>query len=319
MIPGETGEDGPVRGDPGGAGESGAVSSGELGGSEQGFTQTDQSGHDPLRSGGSDGRRDGSVRGDLPPPEREQALGFVLRHPLGRGRRPVFLTALLLLGSVLVAPALLLGGYSYRLGRSVVLGREQPPAYDDWAKLLMDGIRLTIVVSIPTLAWAVGSLVVVSILLLVVPASSVASPMVTGLLGAGLLWFVGTYVVAFVGSDSVVGAFIDGRARTLRSDPGFLRSWLVVVAFTAVLLAAVALSVSPLFVVLTGGFPSPVAVVLAPLSLGVAALVLSYGTLVGATHAGYVYYGAQDRGALAAPEAYAEHDPDRAVIGRRSE
>jgi hypothetical protein len=251
--------------------------------------------------------------------ERERGLAFVMGHPLRRGRRQVLLSAVLLLGGLLVAPALLLAGYSYRLGRSVVLGREQPPTYDDWGKLLMDGIRLVIVVSVPTLAWTVGGGMLVTVLILVLPASGVVGPAVTALFVAGLLWFVGTFVIAFIGSDSVVGAFTDGRARRLRSDPGFLRAWVLVVVSTAVLLAAVAATASPLALLLASDLPLAGALVVAPVSLGTAALVLSYAGLVGATHAGYVYYRARERNAVPPAAQYAENDPDRPVIGQRSE
>jgi hypothetical protein len=240
------------------------------------------------------------------PPKRESILQFVLRHPLRRGRRPVLVSAALLVGGILVIPALLLAGYSYRVGRSVVLEEEQPPAYTDLGRLAMDGIRLVIVVSLPTLLWTLGTLVILGILLVGVPASGRLVPLVTALSAAGLLWFAGAYVVAFVGSNSVVGAFRDGRAGELRSDPAFLRNWLFVVVLSAVVLVALSVASVPVVVLSSAGVPTPVVWGLSGLSLAGAGLVLAYAGLVGVTHAGYVYHGAADRGVVPAPEQRTE-------------
>jgi hypothetical protein len=243
---------------------------------------------------------------DVPLPEREPGLEYVLRHPLRRGRRPLLVTAALLLGSFLVVPVLLLAGYSYRLGRSVVAEAEEPPEYSNLGELIMDGTRLVIVTSLPTLLWSIGTLLVVGILLVAVPAANGLAPLVTGLSAAALLWFVGTFVVAFVGGDSVVGAFVDGRARALRFDPIYLRNWLLVLASTVVLLVALTVVIGPMFVLAAIGLPTFVLVPLWPIALAGGAVVLAYGLLTGITYAGYVYYGAAGRGIVPAPEERTE-------------
>lgn len=275
--------------------------------------------HDPSEVRRRARERKLSTDDSLPPPKREPALEFLLRHPLRRGRRPLLVSAVLLLGSVLVVPALLLAGYSYRLGRSVVLEAEKPPRYSDLGRLVMDGIRLVIVVSLPTILWTVGTLLLLGLLLVVLPVSGVLVPLATVLSAAGLLWFGGTFVVAFVGSDSVVGAFTDDRARAVRSDPAYLRSWLLVVVLAVVLLVALTVVVGPMFVLLAVGVPSVLVLGLSPVFLGGCALLLAYAVLVGVTHAGYVYHGAADRGVVPAPEKSTSTAPAEPGIGQETD
>lgn len=283
-----------------------ATIEGDSGGQEPGRTETRQ-------------ERGRSTRGDLPLPKREQILEFVLGHPLRRGRRPVLVSAVLLLGSVLVIPALVLAGYSYRLGRSVVFEEEQPPEYNDIGHLVMDGVRLVIVVSLPTLLWLLGTLMLTGILLLVLPVAGGLVPLIVVLSGAMLLWFAGAFVAAFIGSDSVIGAFTNGHARTLRSNPGYLRSWLLVVLLSVVLTVALALTVGPFFVLLAAGVPSLLVLLLSPLFLAATGLVLAYALLVGTTLAGYVYYVAADRDVVPAPEESAGMGPGDVKLGETTE
>jgi len=197
----------------------------ETGGSR--WDQSDQTESSPETDESRTGL--GRAEEELAPPKRESVLRFVLGHPLGRGRRPVLVSAALLLGSVLVLPALLLAGYSYRVGRGVVLGEERPPAYGNWGRLLMDGTRLVIVASLPTLLWTLGTVLLLSVMVFLLPVSDGFVPLVSVLSGAGLLWLLGSYVVAFVGNDSVVSTFLGGRARTVRTDPSYLGHWLLAV------------------------------------------------------------------------------------------
>lgn len=246
--------------------------------------------------------RERSGGGEPVPQNREPAFEFVLRHPLRRGRRPLLVSAVLFLGSVLVVPALLLAGYSYRLGRTVVFEERQPPEYDDPGKLIIDGTRLVIVSSLPTLLWGLATMLVLGAALVVVPAAEGLGSFVVLVSAAGLLWFAGTYIVAFVGNDSVVEAFTDGRARVLRTAGIFLKGWLLMLVFAVVVLVGLTVAVSPLYLSLAVGAPLPVVLVVSPVALAGVGLVVGYAVLVGATYAGYVYYEAADRGVVSPPE-----------------
>ena len=270
----------------------------ETGGSR--WDQPDVGSGETGPSSDGDKHRTGEPRGteDIAPPKRESVLGFVLGHPLGRGRRPVLVSAALFLGGVLVLPALLLAGYSYRVGRGVVLGEDKPPEYDDWGRLLMDGTRLVIVVSLPTLLWTLGTVLLLSVVAFLLPVSDGVVTAVGALSGAGLLWFLGAYVVAFVGNDSVVSTFRGGRAHSVRSDPSYIGHWLLSVVLTVAVLFVALLVVGPALVVLGGDGGSPVALALAVPTLGGLALVFGFAILVGLSHAGYIYHRAADRGVV---------------------
>jgi hypothetical protein len=261
----------------------------------------------------------GRASDDLAPPKRESVLEFVLGHPLRRGHRPVLVSAALLLGGVLVLPALLLAGYSYRVGRGVVLEEERPPEYGNWGRLLMDGIRLVIVVSLPTLLWTLGTVLLLGVVVFLLPVSDRLVPLVSALSGVGLLWFLGAYVVAFVGNDSVVSTFLGGRARTVRADPSYLGHWLLVVVLTVVTLVAALLVAGPALLVLAADVGSPALLVLAVPTLGGLALVFGFAVLVGLTYAGYIYHGAADRGVVPPPAANPGMSPGAVGFGRETD
>jgi len=269
---------------------------------------------------GGEGRTDAGRASDgLAPPKRGSVLEFVLGYPLRRGRRPVLVSAALLLGSVLVLPALLLAGYSYRLGRGVVLEAEQPPEYGNWGQLLMDGTRLIIVVSLPTLLWTLGTVFLLSVVVFLLPVSGRFVALVSALSGAGLLWFLGAYVVAFVGNDSVVSTFLGGRARTVRTDPSYLGHWLLVVVLTVVALVAALLVAGPVLLVLAADVGLPVVLVLAVPTLGGLALVFGVAMLVGLTYAGYIYHGAANRGVVPPPAANPGMSPGTVGFGSETD
>lgn len=65
--------------------------------------------------------------------------------------RDLLIGGALVLASPLVVPALLLSGYLLRVLNAAARGREVPPAFGDWSRLLVDGLESVVVV----LAWAV--------------------------------------------------------------------------------------------------------------------------------------------------------------------
>jgi len=53
----------------------------------------------------------------------------------------VLISTLLIVGSFLIVPAFILIGYGFRVARAAALGRPNPPPYDDWGGLIVDGLR----------------------------------------------------------------------------------------------------------------------------------------------------------------------------------
>lgn len=237
-----------------------------------------------------------------PPQRREPPFEFVLRHPLRRGRELLVISATLALGSVFVLPALVLLGYSHRLGRSVAFEEETPPTYGDWRALLGEGASTALVVGIPSLLWLVGTAVVAGLLLFALPFAGGLGVLVAGFSLLGLLWFTGAYAVAFVGSDSVAGAFLDGRARRLLSGDEYLKLWLLLVLIAVPVLVALLVLAGPLYVLVALDVPVVAVALFLPLVLAGLAVTLGYATLVGATYAGYVYYRMADSGTVPPPE-----------------
>ena len=80
-------------------------------------------------------------------------LGEALSYPRrGDGwLKRIGIGGLLILTSVLIIPGILLQGYSVRILRSAALDEETPPAFDDWAGMLVDGLKLYVL----TLAYTI--------------------------------------------------------------------------------------------------------------------------------------------------------------------
>jgi hypothetical protein len=169
-----------------------------------------------------------------------RGTGVWTRHLIGG--------ALLLFGWLFV-PILLVYGYLVRVVRGVVAGEAQPPAWDEWGDLLVDGVKyllVSVVYGIPTAVLG-GLLGVVSAALAVgVETGSMALTgaaavvlVVLGLLTAvvGLLagYLLPAAVVNFVLADDVMAAF---HLRTVASN-AFSRPYFV--AWLKAVLAAVVL------------------------------------------------------------------------------
>lgn len=90
-----------------------------------------------------------------------EAFGFP-RNRKG-ATRDLLIGGALVLASPLVVPALLLYGYLLRVMNAAARGRDVPPAFGDWGRLLADGVKAVVVVFVwgvlPTLVLVVGSAV----------------------------------------------------------------------------------------------------------------------------------------------------------------
>ena len=111
----------------------------------------------------------------------------VLRYPTRRDDwvRTVLVGGALSLFSFLVLPAVLVAGYALRVIRARVEGEAEPPAFEDWGGLLVDGLRAVVV-------WLVYSIVPAFLGLVVfggavaAMASGTDAGLAVGLLGFGL-------------------------------------------------------------------------------------------------------------------------------------
>lgn len=155
--------------------------------------------------------------------EREGGLDFATYYPTNGGWGPLLLSGLLVILSFLLVPAILLLGYGYRVGRAAALGRPTPPEFHDWGGLFFDGLRMAVLFVLAGLVWFVLAIAVLTPVMAVFGEGVIAG-LVTYATIPLLYYVVGLFVTAFVGSDSVIGAFTDGRVTTLLGSQYFFTS-----------------------------------------------------------------------------------------------
>ncbi|ARS89578.1 DUF4013 domain-containing protein [Natrarchaeobaculum aegyptiacum] len=98
-------------------------------------------------AGGANERATGPPDG--PGPE-EGLLRFAIGYPSRRGLKPLLIGTVFTLFSILIIPAFFVAGYMVRLTRAAIRGEPEPPAFDDWGDIFVDGLGL-LVVFIPVL------------------------------------------------------------------------------------------------------------------------------------------------------------------------
>lgn len=159
------------------------------------------------------------------------ALDFSFSFPKQNGWMPVLISTVLALFSFLIVPAILLAGYGFRVARWAAADQAQPPTYSDWGGLVVDGVRFGLLSVLTGFGFF---LIYVLTFGGVFGATAVGDP--TGelfvlILPLFVLGYVGIFVLVnavmtvFVGNDSLVGAFTDGRLISL------LKSWYFYKAF----------------------------------------------------------------------------------------
>lgn len=211
--------------------------------------------------------------------DRKKGYDFAAYYPKERGWKPVLISALLLLGSVLIIPAFILLGYSYRVGRAAATGQAEPPAYGDWGGLLFDGLRMMVVVFIPTILWA-----------FVLGFVSALDPTLGLIAGVTTYWFVGAFLTSFMGNGSVRDTFTDGRVTSLLTSTFFLKAWLGFVLFIIGMWLIMAISIIT---------------IVGPLVLG-AYIVVAIGA-----YWGHVHYHAVREGLVPEPVPFDDSEPVR--------
>jgi hypothetical protein len=105
----------------------------------------------PSRDGGSDEHSSSTS------PIDAGILEFSIGYPGRNGISPVLIGGVLGLASVFVLPLFIMAGYFVRLTRRAGTGHTDPPEFDDWSGMLVDGLGL-IIMLLPVLVvyWLIG-------------------------------------------------------------------------------------------------------------------------------------------------------------------
>lgn len=188
----------------------------------------------------SSGREQPAGGGQSLPQETDGGISFALGYPKRDGWTPVLISTLLLVGSFLIVPAFILVGYGFRVARAAALGRPNPPSYDDWGGLIVDGLRF--------LGMYILLGIVVGIPLFILQRIAIASESVVLLLLYFVVSIVAGYATvafytAFVGSNSISDAFTNGQAFNLLRSGYYLRAYLLSIVLGIILVVLLFVSI----------------------------------------------------------------------------
>lgn len=159
--------------------------------------------------------------------------------------------------SVLIVPGFLVYGYLVRAVRERADGATQPPAFDDWGALFVDGIKAwgigLVYMLVPLLVF--GVTVGGSLFAMATGTRAGASAGLAGLFGGLALSFVLSLVFGYIATAAIIhfactgelgSGFDVGTLRTLVLSPEYATPWLVSVAlFIAANVAVNLLNVIP--------------------------------------------------------------------------
>lgn len=155
-------------------------------------------------------------------------LKFAYKYPKSDSWTVAVINYLLVLGSFLVIPALILYGRGYRVARAAALGRADAPKYEDVAGLIVDGLRFLVVIlvmnGVLVLLFGMFSTAAVD-----PETGNVSGPMfaMTVVSMAALGYVMPAFVTAFVASNSVTSGFTDGRAVSLLKSVYYLKAFVL--------------------------------------------------------------------------------------------
>lgn len=152
--------------------------------------------------------------------------------------KTILIGGVLTLFSVFLVPVFLVLGYYGRVLRAAEADEEEPPVFDEWGDLFVDGLKLFAIgfvyLLIPgiVLAASVGSIVVAAF---TGSDAAIASALGGAFLGfsvASLLFLVAWYIVPaamanYVRTDRVVSAFALGELKPVLLSGDYAVSWLL--------------------------------------------------------------------------------------------
>ncbi|MDZ5810766.1 DUF4013 domain-containing protein [Halorubrum sp. AD140] len=99
-----------------------------------------------------------TVTGESPDPSTadEGLLRFSVLYPSRDGWETVLVGGVMILFLWLIIPLFIAAGYFLRLTRAAGRGDVEPPAFDDWWGLLVDGVKLVLVLLPATIVYALA-------------------------------------------------------------------------------------------------------------------------------------------------------------------
>lgn len=180
--------------------------------------------------------------------------------------KTIVIGGLLLFFSFLVVPTFFVIGYVVRTLRGVLNGETEPPVFDDWGDLGMDGLKVFVigfVYSLVPTAIAVAALFASGVTVglggngsgsgLAVGFIVVVAALAVAIVSLAMAYVLPAAVVAFVRTDSIAAAFSPGELRAMAFSRTYATGWLVAVAIS--LLSGVVIGV--LNAVLIGALLAP--------------------------------------------------------------
>lgn len=204
-------------------------------------------------------------------------IGEAIRYPIESDdwQLTVLIGGVLTLFSFLLIPGLLVGGYVVRVVRGSAGGSNEPPVFDDWGRLLVDGVQAWIIGFVYMLVPTIVAAVTIGGSLASMATGSTGGAMagIAGFFGGFILWFVLTLLFGYLAVAGIVNfareerfgaAFDFGTIREVVTTSEYAVAWLVAVAVMVVAGIVVGvLNVIPFLGFIVGSFVSFYAVVVA--------------------------------------------------------
>lgn len=153
--------------------------------------------------------------------------------------RTVLIGGVLSLLGVLIVPTILVAGYLVRVVRATMHGDEQPPVFDEWGDMAVDGLKATVIALVYGLVPMIvaGVLVAGSLFTLFVGQGSNGASILgglgflVGLLASLVLGLLAAYVIPaavanFVETDRMGKAFSVGDLRPVLTSGKYFTAWI---------------------------------------------------------------------------------------------
>lgn len=165
----------------------------------------------------------------------EDALTFPRR---GDWVRDVLIGGLLTVVGFLIIPAILVFGYLLRVLGESAAGADAPPAWDDWAELLVWGVVGWLI----ALAYAIPVILYSAVMLPIIGIGAITDDPGAAIVGLGALWVVGATLLS-IAVGYVLPAALANFARTGRASAAFELRTVASIAFTGHYLVAVVVAI----------------------------------------------------------------------------
>lgn len=175
-------------------------------------------------------------------------LGEALRFPIegDDGLKNILIGGLLVIFGFLLIPIFLVQGYTVRVLRVAVDGGEEPPSFDEWGEMLVDGLKLFIIAIayflVPMVLFLVSMFAFVGIASV---SSAGGEPAPGALAGAGIvgLLLISVSMLLFVVASYLLPAAAANFARTDEFGAAFDVGTVIDGAFSADYLVAVVFAI----------------------------------------------------------------------------